>query len=553
MFFIWSFNFLRNSLVLLPKLVPFWCADRAADDCGYCLFKYGHFAYWNDNKLFVDGSLQRNDTTTKYKASSLHNSNGEVQEDAIFQRGSVQNPGFSIQNNNENSETRSDCISSDYESTALNTNIGIACSDLYTCNNQNKIDNNQKEICSTNKQSQTIIASNTKPKQPPPYHIAAIYSRRAQYFINSADKSTIESEPKHFTQDQPLNILNPQPKHPYDDTQPQQKNLFEYCTDTEIQFQNYENDMDVYKKICTITSHLLRVDLENQQYKSLIKQYLQLYNDEDIRDGNFDIIEIKLKILKTAEYLLCCNLSKLHEDFLQHTLNCLYGNLETILNVVVEQSLFTKQLSTEVREKLTVIDITTILLSGNNNREEYYDLLHYIINVEKILPVNKSHENCMLTNLKFGIDTVTQSKLQLIKIVIYFLSIANSVKEYKYIFGKFIQLQRRLPYFLKIQSKHLHIENTDKNERKIEFAKANIENENKPTKNKQKGNINWLFGVHRNPKIIKVELTPCCYVLGFTVTRTDEVSRNTYKEAILLCLIFSGCFYRTRGREWKCI
>ncbi|KAF5280805.1 hypothetical protein FQR65_LT14951 [Abscondita terminalis] len=51
-----------------------------------------------------------------------------------------------------------------------------------------------------------------KPKQPPPYHIAATYSKGAHIFLNSV-RNEQEAEPKHFTQDQPLNILNPQPKH----------------------------------------------------------------------------------------------------------------------------------------------------------------------------------------------------------------------------------------------------------------------------------------------------------------------------------------------------
>lgn len=52
---------------------------------------------------------------------------------------------------------------------------------------------------------------------PPPYHIAAVYSKNAQYFnnISSEDgKVTPVDKPRHFIQDQPTNILMPQPQHP---------------------------------------------------------------------------------------------------------------------------------------------------------------------------------------------------------------------------------------------------------------------------------------------------------------------------------------------------
>ncbi|XP_018322720.1 leucine-rich repeat-containing protein 1-like [Agrilus planipennis] len=58
--------------------------------------------------------------------------------------------------------------------------------------------------------------------KPPPYHIAAAYSKNAHFFNDIAKQfpgaivkhQTIEEKPKHFTQDQPSNIIMPQPQHP---------------------------------------------------------------------------------------------------------------------------------------------------------------------------------------------------------------------------------------------------------------------------------------------------------------------------------------------------
>lgn len=61
---------------------------------------------------------------------------------------------------------------------------------------------------------------------PPPYHIAAIYSKNAQFFNNVTKNDTPEAtlegnkltsidKPRHFIQDQPTNILMPQPQHPH--------------------------------------------------------------------------------------------------------------------------------------------------------------------------------------------------------------------------------------------------------------------------------------------------------------------------------------------------
>lgn len=53
---------------------------------------------------------------------------------------------------------------------------------------------------------------------PPPYHIAAIYSKNAHFFNNTVKSDISEDmpvdKPRHFIQDQPANILMPQPQHP---------------------------------------------------------------------------------------------------------------------------------------------------------------------------------------------------------------------------------------------------------------------------------------------------------------------------------------------------
>lgn len=50
---------------------------------------------------------------------------------------------------------------------------------------------------------------------PPPYHVAALYSKNAQFFsnINKHDESEKNEPPRYFVQDQPRDILMPQPQH----------------------------------------------------------------------------------------------------------------------------------------------------------------------------------------------------------------------------------------------------------------------------------------------------------------------------------------------------
>lgn len=52
--------------------------------------------------------------------------------------------------------------------------------------------------------------SKTPPKQPPPYHIAAAYSKNAHLFAHSPPSP--HDQPKQFSQQQPANIHMPTPK-----------------------------------------------------------------------------------------------------------------------------------------------------------------------------------------------------------------------------------------------------------------------------------------------------------------------------------------------------
>nr|CAI5833510.1 unnamed protein product [Callosobruchus analis] len=61
----------------------------------------------------------------------------------------------------------------------------------------------------------TIRESNkTPPKQPPPYHIAAAYSKNAHLFAHNHNPPSPQDQPKQFSQQQPTNIHMPTPQLP---------------------------------------------------------------------------------------------------------------------------------------------------------------------------------------------------------------------------------------------------------------------------------------------------------------------------------------------------
>ncbi|KAJ8923742.1 hypothetical protein NQ315_010323 [Exocentrus adspersus] len=58
------------------------------------------------------------------------------------------------------------------------------------------------------------ITRETTPKQPPPYHIAAAYSKNAHLFVHNLSPPSPHDQPKQFSQQQPTNIHMPTPKLP---------------------------------------------------------------------------------------------------------------------------------------------------------------------------------------------------------------------------------------------------------------------------------------------------------------------------------------------------
>ncbi|KAJ8926903.1 hypothetical protein NQ314_020755 [Rhamnusium bicolor] len=60
----------------------------------------------------------------------------------------------------------------------------------------------------------TRETNKTPPKQPPPYHIAAAYSKNAHLFMHNLNPPSPHDQPKQFSQQQPTNIHMPTPKMP---------------------------------------------------------------------------------------------------------------------------------------------------------------------------------------------------------------------------------------------------------------------------------------------------------------------------------------------------
>lgn len=406
----------------------------------------------------------------------------------------------------------------------------------YTAKCVNTIDRESGYVDSS-PQLQPQLPSGTKPKQPPPYHIAAVYSRGAHLFLNSAEKAEKESEPKHFTQDQPVNILNPQPKHARCMTQLPCDNAYSYNDNDEVKTTNatYNNNNDLIQieKILVITSSLLKVNIEDDQHKYLVEQFLQFENS-NFENRNVptlcNVLSTKSEILKTAECLLFYREhGHLHKNYIMPVLDNIQRNLDILPGRLLTPFVYPNSIDIETREKLILIDIATILLDASYKNQEYYDLISQIVHIEKILPQIYLLENVTNIKPKTEKEAMIQARLQLIRIIVYFLSKNGSDKEYKYIFGKFMQLHRRLQYILlKSQQKPLYNgkslqEKPDQRNLPGHVELKNGIKESRSMKN-GKGNMNWVFGAHRNPKIIKVELTPCCYVLGFSVSHSEEVN-----------------------------
>ncbi|KAK5639087.1 hypothetical protein RI129_011579 [Pyrocoelia pectoralis] len=435
----------------------------------------------NDNEILTQSSQCSIDQNVSETASTQSRSCSQV-----------------LENNRELSDTFSKDISIDSD---LTTNVESIVESTSPTYNGNK-------ICDSLK--------NLKPKQPPPYHIAAAYSKGAHIFLNSSDKSYKEAEPKHFTQDQPLNILNPQPKHARCIPQPQHKPT---CVD-QI---NDENNVEyhIIESVLKIASQLLRIRTDTQQYRCIIEQYLKMLNDNDnqqLVDCGF--LELKMHILQTTEYLLSqYDYLYFRKNHVLQIIEHLEMNLVLIGNQVIDLPLLhISNDDSEVNKKLLVIEIVAILLDTNYRSYEYKQLLNEI---EAAL-----YEYHSIDNLQYEFnendDILVLSKLHLIKVALYFLSCDVTEVQYQQLFHKIIAFQRKLEVLQKPYSK------SGETPQNCTLG-DNVDNRGA---NDSKSYMNWVFGAHRNRKIVKVELTPCCYVLGFSVSHTvegvfiEEVDKN---------------------------
>ncbi|KAB0801216.1 hypothetical protein PPYR_05570 [Photinus pyralis] len=350
-------------------------------------------------------------------------------------------------------------------------------------------------------------SQNVKPKQPPPYHIAAAYSKGAHIFLNSSEKNCKEAEPKHFTQDQPLNILNPQPKHARCLQQPQHKPT---CVD---QIDNDNNvEYHIIESVLKVASQLLRIRADTHQYKCIIEHFLKIVNDNDSRELlECNLLDLKVQVLQTTEYLLS------QYDYLyfrkNHILHAI-EHIETRLGSQLSDSVVhTSQDNSETNRKLLLMDIVATLLDSN-----YISYQHKHLHNELQAAL---YEYCSHSNFEYDLnddDTSVLSKLHLIKVILYLLSCNLVEEQYQQLFTIITALHRKLT--------------TLQDPRINAVSPSSCINSDNKNANDSKSYMNWVFGAHRNRKIIKVELTPCCYVLGFSVSHTvegvfiDDVDQN---------------------------
>lgn len=333
----------------------------------------------------------------------------------------------------------------------------------------------------------------TKPKQPPPYHIAAAYSKGAHIFLSS-DRNQKEAEPKHFTQDQPLNILNPQPKHARCIPQMQHSKR---CID-QIDFQ--DNSDDIVDPILVTVSHLLQISSDSQRYKCLVEKWLEILHDDHEELNHRNLLNLKLYVLRVAEYLLS-NQDYLyfHKSHIIKIMECLQIELKPFTRNSLKANL--KDLS-ETESKLIFIEVVAILLVNDYKTQEFQDVIDLL--VEETHYPNHLKDFC-----EFKCDTresLIMSKLYLINLVLFFFTVDITDNQFIHIFDKIFKIRENL-------------ENVD-------FIKANqylsVGDDMEIRNDNSRSNMNWVFGAHRNRKIVKVELTPCCYVLGFSVNQTIE-------------------------------
>lgn len=115
----------------------------------------------------------------------------------------------------------------DNHNTRKNLSIELEKQYTYAHNSDNNLDNycsNYNDKISIDSSDQSKISLELQescaiiqgPKEPPPYHIAAAYSKNAKFFNridDPLDKNSPVEKPKNFTKELPQNISMPQPLH----------------------------------------------------------------------------------------------------------------------------------------------------------------------------------------------------------------------------------------------------------------------------------------------------------------------------------------------------
>lgn len=304
-----------------------------------------------------------------------------------------------------------------------------------------------------------------KPRQPPPYHIAATYSKSAHLFA--------QSEPQCFTQNQPTNIVMPKPMLPTGIDNSKDHNL----------------PIGLKEAACSISSFLILTN-----YEPVIQEFLEMKHFVRLKQD-----DPRIAVLSIVEHLLN-PLSK----FQLAQIKYIEERLEVLSeHIKISNSYFeNKQLNNHYYLLKSIGEILDVTV-------EQTDLVYHLQQMaqsDKHLPyfyTNPATLNALTTQTIRAEDLVC-IKHSLVRVTLCFINVAVCGKnEYHSLYNNFLELLR--------QYEQKSVDKVDKTELVI----ANNQ--------ERKGN-KWIFGVHQNPKIITVELTPCCYVLGFTVKLNKDVS-----------------------------
>lgn len=304
-----------------------------------------------------------------------------------------------------------------------------------------------------------------KPRQPPPYHIAATYSKSAHLFA--------QSEPQCFTQNQPTNIAMPKPMLPSGIDNSKDHNL----------------PLGLKETVCVITSFLILTNFEPVIQEFLEMKHLVRSKHEDPRIAVLSIVEHLLNPLNKFQLVQI--------KYIEERLQFLNQHIK-ISNSYYE--------SKQVNNYYYLLKGIGEILDVKVEQTELVYHLQQMAQSDKHLPhfyTNPATLNALTTQTIRAEDLVC-IKHSLVRITMCFMDVALCGKnEYHSLYNNFLELLR--------QYEQKSLDKVDKTELVI----AN---------NQERKANKWIFGVHRNPKIITVELTPCCYVLGFTVKLNKDVS-----------------------------